>query len=135
MLQTMTRPLRLEFPNALYHITPRGDRRATQRPENGAHCRLQNRCVQPTRNRGVLSIVSNERWLGLLFAELGILCYGPDSDLVTPIFRSQCFSRAVARRNKLPLTSLYKLAIVKRNKRAMRRDCLWQLRMKSWPNH
>jgi REP element-mobilizing transposase RayT len=27
MLQVMTRPLRLEFPNALYHVTSRGDRR------------------------------------------------------------------------------------------------------------
>ena len=27
ILQTMSRPLRLEFPNALYHITSRGDRR------------------------------------------------------------------------------------------------------------
>ena len=27
ILQTMSRPLRLEFPNALYHVTPRGDRR------------------------------------------------------------------------------------------------------------
>lgn len=27
MLQAMTRPLRLEFPDAVYHVTLRGDRR------------------------------------------------------------------------------------------------------------
>lgn len=27
IIRTMTRPLRLEFPNALYHVTSRGDRR------------------------------------------------------------------------------------------------------------
>ena len=88
ILRTMSRPLRLEFPNTLYHVTSRGDRREaiyeddddrlrfleifgtvvvdynwlcpTQRSQNGDHCCLQNRCIQPARNRRVLSIAPND---------------------------------------------------------------------------